>query len=43
MSLIFWLLVIGLLEHLTGRSLGSILGPVFAWILNWLKSIGNRL
>lgn len=43
MSLIVWILVIGLLEYLTGRSLGAILAPVFVWILNFLRSIGNRL
>jgi len=43
MSLIVWILIIGLLEYLTNRSLGAILAPVFVWIINWLRSIGNRL
>lgn len=43
MNLIFWILVIGLFEYLTGKCLGNVLAPVFVWILNFLRSLGNRL
>lgn len=43
MSLIVWILIIGLVEYLTGKCLGNSLAPFFAWLVNFLRSIFTRL